>query len=1192
MDASDFGRYGTLYLLKRHEPDAIVAPYPIDEPEITLGRDTSCSIRLYYAEVSAVHCKVVFNDEGKAFVVVFGTNGLLIDDCPVYPSPAGNAPATVPLPNNSILEVQKKRFRFAYPPKHLRTTLAAIPPTPITTPGTRRRALRMSMITSAKVFSPRPFEDPRRNLEILQSPLKTVFKPEPESDDEDAEHEDDEEGRQNDETEAPEDIILVESDHPRVMESEKDLVILDHVTVTDPPPSAAPSPYRASSYASPARQPRAVQMPVPPQNWAPPRTPARRMPRASLHRAVLIRSAQRAALKHEMQREEELDAEEVESIMGDDEGEGGVRGMEDVVEEYEEGEVQVKEEDEQQRRRTPMSGWRKSLEAVKGGLGWAFRAASVEAETGPAEDIPQEEPQPAGDVRDDTHDEDMSDEQLEDPYPNYDQENANDEEQDYMTTEDMEISENIYPNIQEELEQAKAGPSTPEPSAAPVRPLGRFMTPQASSTFSRPAAQGRYSIGGPAPNNLSSSVSGTGAGPRRVRLIEPWKVSDIVVPTTQEEVKKEEENVKEEREQSVAPGSALTGTPRRDRVTEEEKRAIRERRKSALTTPDNFFNGQAPGFRRASTAASAPLPALFPTAQSTSPKKDPGATLKTEDGATAGAEEDASVLLARMRQMVEGVRRRQSMEVGAGESPRRKSLSPRKRNGFSLLAPELGAQRQGEDAIMEEQEEVGEGVGYGEQADDDFLPVSTAPRQAGTPRMNDLRHLFAAPGPSATPQLTGVREMFHREKRAAGVPDDALEGVGEMMTTPVGWRPRTVDQAEGDVQEDDDIHEEELAPAVPSRTAKGKGVASRRTPRSAATQKPTPASNLATVAEDDAATSAEARPNAARVVRRTRTRTVESDQESTGTSIPRAARSGHARTEEEDEVPELPTRTKSAARKKAGTATDASEDEAGPGSSKPVRRSTRAASAEPEAARKTPASTAASARRTRVTRTPVPEEPVVTAPKASTTRRGARGKAAKTAVAVSDNDEDPLDSLTPGEAPPAAAKVRRTGRSRIPAGAVKEEDDSPAVLPASDDDSAAPPARTARGRKVAGTSKAAASSGANKSATRSRAGTSTKKAAPEVPSSGKSTPTTGEEEDGHAGDKENTPEPQTEDDVPAVAPATKTKGKSAPASGSKAKVPRSVAKTGRGTEGPAGPIADGAVKTRVSRKRVTTASKS
>lgn len=291
----------------------------------------------------------------QAFVVVLGTNGLLIDDCPVYPAAAGGAPTTVPLPNNSILEVHKKRFRFAYPPKHLRTALAAIPSTPVASPGTRRRALRMSMITSAQVFSPRPFADPQRNLQVLQSPLKAVFKPEPESDDE----EEEEEAAQQD----AEEIVLVESDHPQVLESERDLVILDHVTVIEPP-AAPPSPYRSPAHAPP--------MPVPPQNWAPPRTPARRVPRASLHRAVLIRSAQRAALRNEMQQEEEREAEEVESIMGED----AHAGMEDVEEE--EFEEEVKEEEEQQQRRTPMSGWRKSLEAVKGGLGWAFRAASLE----------------------------------------------------------------------------------------------------------------------------------------------------------------------------------------------------------------------------------------------------------------------------------------------------------------------------------------------------------------------------------------------------------------------------------------------------------------------------------------------------------------------------------------------------------------------------------------------------------------------------------------------------------------------------------------------------------------------------------------------------------------------------------------------------------------------------------------------
>ncbi|KZS99806.1 uncharacterized protein LAESUDRAFT_667531, partial [Laetiporus sulphureus 93-53] len=169
IDTSDIGRYGTLALLKRHEPDGVVAAYPIDEPEVTVGRDPACSIRLYYPSVSAVHCKVVFNEENKVC-----TNGLLIDDCPVYPAPPNSPPTTVPLTNNTTLDIHKKRFRFTYPPKHLRPALAALPPTPSAneTPGRRRRALRMSMIHSAHVFTPRPSADPRANLRVLQSPLK------------------------------------------------------------------------------------------------------------------------------------------------------------------------------------------------------------------------------------------------------------------------------------------------------------------------------------------------------------------------------------------------------------------------------------------------------------------------------------------------------------------------------------------------------------------------------------------------------------------------------------------------------------------------------------------------------------------------------------------------------------------------------------------------------------------------------------------------------------------------------------------------------------------------------------------------------------------------------------------------------------------------------------------------------------
>ena len=60
-DSSEVGKYGMVRLLKRREPSTVVASYPVDEEEVTFGRDPSCSVRLYYQWVSSIHCKLVFD---------------------------------------------------------------------------------------------------------------------------------------------------------------------------------------------------------------------------------------------------------------------------------------------------------------------------------------------------------------------------------------------------------------------------------------------------------------------------------------------------------------------------------------------------------------------------------------------------------------------------------------------------------------------------------------------------------------------------------------------------------------------------------------------------------------------------------------------------------------------------------------------------------------------------------------------------------------------------------------------------------------------------------------------------------------------------------------------------------------------------------------------------------------------------
>lgn len=221
------------------------------------------------------------------------------------------------------------------------------------------------MIQSAQVFTPRPSQDPRENLRILRTPIKSPFVRAgqnrrlssplkrgayiPEEDEEEEEEE--------------RDIILVESTHPEVVEEDSDLVILERVIVPQPEPEP----------------PQQVVYPIP-QAAQPPahmqQTPARHRPRSSLHRAVLLKSARRSMLQREMEMEEEREVEEVEEIFEE------VEQMQELQEEDENGEAVVDEEEETgEQQHTPVAGWRKSLSLVKG---WAFRDS-------PAPQAPQED---------------------------------------------------------------------------------------------------------------------------------------------------------------------------------------------------------------------------------------------------------------------------------------------------------------------------------------------------------------------------------------------------------------------------------------------------------------------------------------------------------------------------------------------------------------------------------------------------------------------------------------------------------------------------------------------------------------------------------------------------------------------------------------------------------------------------------
>ncbi|KAH8833807.1 hypothetical protein DL96DRAFT_1456051, partial [Flagelloscypha sp. PMI_526] len=354
------GKYGTLSFMK--VGGVVVTAFGVDRDELTFGTDKSCDVRLLYPDIEPIHCKITFSEDHKAFLVVIGSSGVCLDGETLVPdlgSSSGNI--TVPVANNSEIEIHHKRFRFSYPPKEMRPVLYNSP-----APNARRK-LRLSLVESAQVFSPKPSPHPQENLHILRSPMRRsptksylsqVTTPSFEED--------------NDENE--DQVILVEGHTPRVVQEESDLVIVEEVDHL-PPPLISPSKSRIVFPFSPSKQQVA-------------QTPPRRTGRPSLHRHVLLKSAQRAVLLQEEEEEmEEVLGAVTTNLSSESESDGssttsGDRSLEDdedvrMLVDDNSGDT-IKGEHEHERENGQASQrsrgtWRQSL-----GMIWPFSRASAE----------------------------------------------------------------------------------------------------------------------------------------------------------------------------------------------------------------------------------------------------------------------------------------------------------------------------------------------------------------------------------------------------------------------------------------------------------------------------------------------------------------------------------------------------------------------------------------------------------------------------------------------------------------------------------------------------------------------------------------------------------------------------------------------------------------------------------------------
>ncbi|KAF9254775.1 hypothetical protein L218DRAFT_951290 [Marasmius fiardii PR-910] len=476
-------------------------------------------------------------------------------------------------------------------------------------PEPRKRTLRLSMIQSAEVFTPRPSADPMENLRVLQSPLRSYRSPS--------------------KTPSPSPVIgrslfgngtlttpsphsdlgavtLVDGNNPRVVEEDQDLVILEDVVVPPTIPSNSTLPASPAKAGYKPAPPPVLSLQVPP---APPVTPRRSRP--TLHQAVLIRSAQRAAIKAEIQREEEEQEEmEVFGTIFAEEDEGDEDDVPMPVDATEDASSDEDIFNEEENSNTKES-WRQSIGRI-----WPFSSRSPS----PTKNSPPKSPEA----------------EIEEP----------------PLSDPVVESDEIKEEMEETVEPLFAIPGTPirkslANSSSSIKPplRGLFMTPQPTSSSNSLFARGRQrmSLGGQA---------------MRVKVEErPWKVEDIVLPIPPPPPStKDQENVLPS-QPSPAPGA-------RPSLSEAERAAIRERRRSALKMPETFFGGSGgvPGISSSPIKREGPFSSPFKGRRGFSFEDE---TEESKERVKEDDEDvDARTLLERMRGAVEDMRsRRASMSV-------------------------------------------------------------------------------------------------------------------------------------------------------------------------------------------------------------------------------------------------------------------------------------------------------------------------------------------------------------------------------------------------------------------------------------------------------------------------------------------------------------------------------------------------
>ncbi|KAJ3068222.1 antigen identified by monoclonal antibody Ki-67 [Podochytrium sp. JEL0797] len=108
------GSFGRIVVIRRNGDDGVA--YPLNQAEVTFGRELSCTIRVRFEEVSRIHCILQVDPATrKVYLQDRSSNGTFLNGKELGVSEVDGTPNKVRLKHGDRFTIQSRDFRFEYP---------------------------------------------------------------------------------------------------------------------------------------------------------------------------------------------------------------------------------------------------------------------------------------------------------------------------------------------------------------------------------------------------------------------------------------------------------------------------------------------------------------------------------------------------------------------------------------------------------------------------------------------------------------------------------------------------------------------------------------------------------------------------------------------------------------------------------------------------------------------------------------------------------------------------------------------------------------------------------------------------------------------------------------------------------------------------------------------------------------------